>query len=93
MNQEPSAAFLSDNAAPAHPAALDALFEVNTGTMPSYGEDPVTARAADGTDSAAVLPWLHGQLMAPSCRATTWRSWPGPRATWTRRCTGRPAAS
>lgn len=56
MNQEPSAAFLSDNAAPAHPAALDALFEVNTGTMPSYGEDPVTARAADAIRRAFESP-------------------------------------
>ncbi len=43
----PSSAFASDNAAPAHPVALDALVAANTGTTPSYGADPITARAAD----------------------------------------------
>ncbi len=41
-----SAAFASDNAAPAHPAVLDALVRANTGPAPSYGDDPVTAQAA-----------------------------------------------
>lgn len=42
-----SAAFASDNAAPAHPAALDAVIAANHGTLPSYGTDPITQRAAD----------------------------------------------
>lgn len=43
----PSAAFASDNAAPAHPKALDALHLANTGSAPAYGADDVTRRAAD----------------------------------------------
>ncbi|TGD90722.1 threonine aldolase [Mycolicibacterium sp. CH28] len=43
----PSAAFASDNAAPAHPKALQALVSANEGATSSYGHDPVTQRAAD----------------------------------------------
>ncbi|MCX2930942.1 beta-eliminating lyase-related protein [Mycobacterium sp. CVI_P3] len=42
-----STAFASDNAAPAHPKALDAILAVNDGTTPSYGDDPITERAAE----------------------------------------------
>jgi len=41
-----SAAFASDNAAPAHPAVLDALIRANDGFAPSYGSDDLTARAS-----------------------------------------------
>ncbi|TRW86145.1 threonine aldolase [Mycolicibacterium sp. 018/SC-01/001] len=41
-----SAAFASDNAAPAHPAVLDALTRANAGPAPSYGDDTLTAAAA-----------------------------------------------
>ncbi|MCG7594995.1 low specificity L-threonine aldolase [Mycobacterium sp. PSTR-4-N] len=41
-----SAAFASDNAAPAHPTVLDALVRANTGPAPSYGDDDVTAQGA-----------------------------------------------
>ena len=41
-NHMPSAAFASDNAAPAHPAALDALVTANSGNVASYGEDSLT---------------------------------------------------
>ena len=41
-----SAAFASDNAAPAHPSALEALIAANEGSAPSYGSDPITQRAA-----------------------------------------------
>lgn len=41
-----SSAFASDNAAPAHPKALDAILAANDGTATSYGDDPITARAA-----------------------------------------------
>jgi threonine aldolase len=37
--------FASDNAAPAHPAILDALARANTGIAPSYGADDWTKRA------------------------------------------------
>ncbi|CAN5575220.1 aminotransferase class I/II-fold pyridoxal phosphate-dependent enzyme [soil metagenome] len=41
-----SSAFASDNAAPAHPAILEALVAANQGSAMSYGDDAVTARAA-----------------------------------------------
>ncbi|AQA04608.1 threonine aldolase [Mycobacterium sp. MS1601] len=41
-----SAAFASDNAAPAHPAVLDAVVAANQNAAMSYGDDAVTARAA-----------------------------------------------
>lgn len=43
----PSTAFASDNAAPAHPKALEAIAAANSGTLLSYGSDPITQRAAD----------------------------------------------
>jgi threonine aldolase len=39
--------FMSDNTAPAAPEAMAALVAANSGFVPSYGEDLVTARAAD----------------------------------------------
>ncbi|MGE2732480.1 threonine aldolase family protein [Mycolicibacterium vaccae] len=39
--------FASDNASPAHPAALRALEEANDGAAAAYGADPVSERAAD----------------------------------------------
>ncbi|KMO82130.1 threonine aldolase family protein [Mycolicibacterium chubuense] len=51
-----SAAFASDNAAPAHPAALDALARANDGPAPSYGDDAVTAQAADALREAFDSP-------------------------------------
>lgn len=42
-----SAAFASDNAAPAHPAALDAVIAANHGALSSYGADPITDRATE----------------------------------------------
>jgi threonine aldolase len=42
----PSAAFASDNAAPAHPKVIDAIMAANQGSTMSYGEDPITTRAA-----------------------------------------------
>lgn len=42
-----STAFASDNAAPAHPKALEALHRVNDGPAPSYGADVITRQAAD----------------------------------------------
>ncbi|MGE2832615.1 threonine aldolase family protein [Mycobacterium sp. SMC-4] len=42
-----SHAFASDNAAPAHPAALQALQDANAGAAAAYGADPISERAAD----------------------------------------------
>jgi threonine aldolase len=39
--------FVSDNTAPIAPEAMNALLAANQGFVPSYGEDPVTAQAAD----------------------------------------------
>jgi threonine aldolase len=41
-----SSAFASDNAAPAHPTAIDAIVAANQDSTPSYGADPITDRAA-----------------------------------------------
>ncbi|MCH9669138.1 MAG: threonine aldolase [Actinomycetia bacterium] len=51
-----SAVFASDNAAPAHPRALEALHRVNDGPAPSYGTDLVTRRAADALRETFASP-------------------------------------
>ncbi|GJF12666.1 threonine aldolase [Mycolicibacterium cyprinidarum] len=51
-----STAFASDNAAPGHPKALEALHLVNAGHAPSYGSDVVTHRAADALKDAFDSP-------------------------------------
>lgn len=52
----PSAAFASDNAAPAHPAVVDAIVAANTGSAPSYADDPITRRATDALRTAFASP-------------------------------------
>jgi threonine aldolase len=42
-----STAFASDNAAPAHPSAIEALVAANQGNAAPYGEDAVTQRATE----------------------------------------------
>jgi threonine aldolase len=78
----PSYAFASDNAAPAHPAVLDAITAVNTGAAPSYGDDAVTARAVDAlrqvfdTPQAEVLFALTGtgaNVIALSSAVRPWQ--------------------
>ncbi len=51
-----SSAFASDNAAPAHPSVLEALQRANSGSMSSYGADPVTTRAVESLRSAFDSP-------------------------------------
>lgn len=46
MGSTVSAAFASDNAAPAHPRVIDAVITANQGAVSSYGTDPYTDRAA-----------------------------------------------
>ena len=65
-----SAAFASDNAAPAHPNVLAALQRVNDGPMGSYGADPVTERAADAVRSAFDCPDAS-QAVPKRSRSTT----------------------
>ncbi len=52
----PSSAFASDNAAPAHPAVIEAIVAANTGAVPSYAEDTVTRDAADALARAFDSP-------------------------------------
>jgi threonine aldolase len=78
-----SSAFASDNAAPAHPAILEALIAANQGSAMSYGDDAVTARAAhllketfDSPD-AEVLFALTGtgaNVIALAAAARPWHS-------------------
>jgi threonine aldolase len=56
MASVPSHAFASDNAAPAHPKVIDAIAAANSGAVASYGNDPVTARAADAIKAAFDSP-------------------------------------
>lgn len=56
MGSVPSPAFASDNAAPAHPKALEALHRANDGSAPAYGADAVTQRAADALRDAFDSP-------------------------------------
>ncbi|WP_328358007.1 beta-eliminating lyase-related protein [Mycobacterium sp. NBC_00419] len=51
-----SAAFASDNAAGAHPAAMAALVAANHGSVVSYGADAITRRAADRIKDAFDAP-------------------------------------
>lgn len=50
------AAFASDNAAPAHPAVLDALIRANDRAVAAYGNDPITERAAQRLRDAFACP-------------------------------------
>lgn len=52
----PSSAFASDNCAPAHPSAIDAMIAANDGPAESYGDDAITARAAECIRSAFASP-------------------------------------
>lgn len=54
-----SSAFASDNAAPAHPRALEAIAAANDGPTPSYGADPITHRAAARIRDAFDSPDAH----------------------------------
>jgi threonine aldolase len=47
MIDQPWRGFASDNYAGAHPQVLEALADVNVGHQSAYGDDVVTARAAD----------------------------------------------
>ena len=58
--------FLSDTGAPAHPAVIEALSKVNSGTAASYGGDDETARLKlllkelFETDTLAIWPCVSG---------------------------------
>ena len=52
----PSAAFASDNCAPAHPSAIDAVVTANAGSVGSYGADAITAQAMERIKNAFESP-------------------------------------
>lgn len=72
--------FRSDNAAPAHPAVLEALARANTGSAGAYGDDPWTRRALEwfrdqfGGETEAFLVWNGTGANVTALRAVT-RPW------------------
>jgi len=56
MDSTVSAAFASDNAAPAHPRVIEAIIEANQGHVSSYGADTHTAAAARALRTAFDTP-------------------------------------
>jgi threonine aldolase len=72
--------FRSDNAAPVHPAVLEAIAEANHGSAGAYGNDPWTTRARDwikmqfGDEADAFLVWNGTGANVTSLRAMT-RPW------------------
>src|SRR5690606_33139298 len=72
--------FRSDNAAPVHPAVLDAIAEANTGSAGAYGNDPWTARLREwftaqfGDDAEGFLVWNGTGANVTALRAMT-RPW------------------
>lgn len=54
--QDVKKSFGSDNHSGVHPAILEAISEANSGHMPAYGGDPVTARARDLIREALEAP-------------------------------------
>ncbi|WP_208301370.1 low specificity L-threonine aldolase [Mycobacterium sp. DL440] len=77
----PSHAFASDNAAPAHPQVMDAIVAANTDAVASYGNDPVTPRAAEAikavfdSPDAEVLFALTGTAANVIALASAVRPW------------------
>lgn len=72
--------FRSDNAAPVHPAVLEALTQANEGSAGAYGNDPWTARAQEwfkaqfGGNTEAFLVWNGTGANVTALRAMT-RPW------------------
>lgn len=72
--------FRSDNAAPVHPAVLEALAAANIGSAGAYGNDAWTGRARDwfraqfGDDAESFLVWNGTGANVTSLRAMT-RPW------------------
>lgn len=56
MSANPSSAFASDNAAAAHPLAIEAITQADRDATPSYGNDPVTERAVASIREAFNAP-------------------------------------
>ncbi len=61
----PSRGFASDNSSGAHPAILEAISEVNSGHVTSYGGDPETARLEEAAraefgEDSSIFPMMNG---------------------------------
>ena len=56
--------FASDNAGPAHPKVVEAIAAANAGYAPSYGADPLTARAIDKVRDVFEAPDAHVEFVA-----------------------------
>lgn len=78
-----SSAFASDNAAPAHPAVIQAIVDANQGNAMSYGDDAVTTRATElikntfGSPDADVLFAFTGtgaNIIALSAGVRPWNT-------------------
>lgn len=75
--------FASDNTGPVHPAVMDALVAANTGHMPSYGADAITARVTaqirevfESPDAAVhlVATGTAANALALACLAQPWQT-------------------
>jgi threonine aldolase len=72
--------FRSDNAAPVHPAVLEAITRANEGSAGAYGNDPWTARAQEwfkaqfGGNTESFLVWNGTGANVTAIRAMT-RPW------------------
>lgn len=72
--------FRSDNAAPVHPAVLEAIAQANTGSAGAYGNDPWTARVREwftvqfGDNAEGFLVWNGTGANVTALRAMT-RPW------------------
>ena len=72
--------FRSDNAAPVHPAVLEAIMRANEGSAGAYGNDPWTARAQEwfkaqfGGTTESFLVWNGTGANVTAIRAMT-RPW------------------
>lgn len=75
------ASFASDNTAAVHPAVMAALSEINGGTAPAYGNDPVTAAMQDAmrvtfrAPQARVFPVFNGSACNGLALASMVRSY------------------
>lgn len=75
--------FASDNTGPVHPAVMDALVAANTGHMPSYGADAITAQVTaqireifEAPDAAVhlVATGTAANALALACLAQPWQT-------------------
>jgi len=61
--------FASDNTGPAHPRVMDALLKANDGYAMPYGNDPLSAEAADAVRTLFEAPDAAVHLVATGTAA------------------------